>query len=80
MSRPFSDMLEIVDGIKVDKDFQRQILRENIIHHVLQFQRYANMGVVDRNCAVVSILEEILAESKKMQLIDSFLDTENINE
>ena len=52
-------------------ELSEQRLKEELIFSIRQFQRYANMLPIARNNCVVSILEELVAEAKKMQLQES---------
>lgn len=55
-------------------ELSEQRLQEDIIFSIRQFQRYANMPPLSRNNYIVSILEELLEEAKKMQLSESKLN------
>ncbi len=55
-------------------DLSEQRLQEELIFSIRQFQRYANMPPIARNNYVVSTLEELLLEAKKMQLMESVLE------
>lgn len=54
-------------------ELSEQRLQEELIFSIRQFQRYANMPEIERNKYVVSTLEELLLEAKKMQLSDCLL-------
>lgn len=57
----------------IDK-LSEQRLQEELIFSIRQFQRYAKMPSIARNNYVVSTLEELLLEAKKMQLQESVLE------
>ncbi len=48
-------------------DFSQEILKENIIFFIKQFQKYAIMSQIDRNNYVINTLKEILCEAEKYQ-------------
>lgn len=47
--------------------FAKEILKENMFHAISQFQKYAEMGEIDRNNHVIDVLQNILDEAKKYQ-------------
>lgn len=49
------------------KDFSKDILKENIVFSIQQFQRYALMSPVARNSCIINTLENILHEAEKYQ-------------
>ena len=55
-------------------ELSEQRLQEELIFSIRQFQRYANIPPITRNNYVVSTLEELLVEAKKMQLKESLLN------
>jgi hypothetical protein len=48
-------------------DFTKDILEENLIFSIRQFQRYAKMSPVERNNVVINVLKDMLRESEKYQ-------------
>lgn len=57
----------------MDKINQKR-LQEEIIFLIRQFDRYADMSLVDRNNFIIHTLENLLVEAKKMQTQESLLN------
>ena len=50
-------------------------LEEDIIYSINRFQDYAEMYPEDRNASVVNILDNLLIEAKKAQVVKTRLNT-----
>lgn len=59
-----------------EANLQYQRLESDLIYSIRKFHQYAELHPVERNKAVVNILEELLREALKHQLKESVYDNQ----
>jgi|KBSSwiStaDraftv2_1062776.scaffolds.fasta_scaffold891517_1 hypothetical protein len=58
----------------MDEDWSKEILEENLIYAIQQFNKYAKIYPIERNRFVVTTLSKLINEANKMQLEETCLD------